>query len=485
MEGNKNRQQHQALIKKEPLRVRSYASLRQHEQQQVAASVRGPRGPGLLNQQRQLLLRPEAQGICDPKQPAVRPSAVFPSVLGSSSTAGGKSVVKFMPNVSVKPETAEATKAGSPATALSSALGVDALLLRSLHNRQPAQQPHGPFGRPKLRAGPIRQPCDPVPAQQRQSASVGLQQGNSSESGTRRGPRSLRLSDLAHDDSQGHLFLPITIPFKRHTRHEHQGQVDQGMAEVKTPLRILEKQRHRQDDVFEIDTAASTPNHLGNGTSAKLQQRAGQEAPHQSASTTDSNDIPAASLLRDQFVASNSEHFLDEDGRPEFVQLCFPELLPPLDIPAMQALPSERKPHPQAKKEQHTKAASSSNSANNPTPLQALPSGRIGQLFIRRSGRVHLRLLTEACGRAETNTNATPTRDFADEQQSSRGAAATLQSGDICYDVLVGTEGSFAQEVGCMLSETNEFIFLGRCTRKLIITADIRRAIAPLSQRNC
>lgn len=32
---------------------------------------------------------------------------------------------------------------------------------------------------------------------------------------------------------------------------------------------------------------------------------------------------------------------------------------------------------------------------NCPTPLHALPSGRIGQLLIRRSGRVHLCLLTD------------------------------------------------------------------------------------------
>lgn len=124
------------------VRIRSYASLRQHEQQHVAASLRGPRGPGLLIHQRQLLLRPETQGTCDltQMQQAVRPSAAFCSVAGRSSTSGVNSVVKFMPNVSVKPEAAEATKTGIPCATVSSGLGVDALLLRSLHSRQTFQQ---------------------------------------------------------------------------------------------------------------------------------------------------------------------------------------------------------------------------------------------------------------------------------------------------------------------------------------------------------
>lgn len=113
----------------------------------------------------------------------------------------------------------------------------------------------------------------------------------------------------------------------------------------------------------------------------------------------------------------------------EFVQLCFPELLPPLDISAMQAQPLERKPHSQTTKGQQAKAASSGNRRNTPTPLHALPSGRIGQLLVRRSGRVHLRLLTEASCSVEPNSSAAPTRGPADEQQSARGAAAPLQSG--------------------------------------------------------
>lgn len=160
-----------------------------------------------------------------------------------------------------------------------------------------------------------------MPTQQRQTPPAALQQGNSSGNGKMRGPRSVRLSDLAHDNSQGHLFLPITIPFKQHSKQEHQGQVQQGEPGRETPLRIFEKHQHQQDDVLEIDTAASTPNHLSSCTSAKLQQRPRQETLQQSAPTINSHDIPAASLLQDQFVARDSEHFFEEDGRP-YAQRC-------------------------------------------------------------------------------------------------------------------------------------------------------------------
>lgn len=475
MEANTPKQQQQTLIKKEPLRVRSYSSLRQHEQQQIAASLRGFRAPGLVPHQGQLHGRPEAQGGGGaPKQhqQPMRPFVPFPSVGSNANAGAGGPVVKFMPNLNVKTEQAGALKTANPAATASSGLGVDALLLRSLHNRQPTQQGSERFGRPKLGEA-FRQPSHSLQTQTQQGPIFPQNDNKSNNTNKKRGPRSIKLSDLAYDDSSGHLFLPITIPFNQNINQKHQQQTKREDA-AKTP---------NQEELQEADTAASTPNYWARSTSTEKQPESLKASQTQTSAGLCNEEVPAASLLQEQFLASDGDRLLDEDGRPEFVQLCFPELLPPLDIPAMQAREASETNAQPNKKEQQSKTRNGCNRDSTPTPFHGLPSGRIGQLLIRRSGRVHLRLLTEASCKAADASPAQPPQP--EMPQGGPGAAAKLRSGDICYDVLVGTEGSFAQEVGCMLSDTNEFIFLGRCTRKLIVTADIARAIAPLTQRKC
>ncbi|KAL8430330.1 hypothetical protein Efla_001095 [Eimeria flavescens] len=487
MEGTPTKQQYQPQIKNEPLRLRSYSSLRQLEQQQLGASLGGLRGQGLLQQRRQLLCNRESQRTPahSQKPQSLRPLLPFPSFKGISSCGSGNTI-KFTPNVAVKPEPAVTSTAGDPAMA-SSGFRVDALLLRSLHSREALKQTHDRFGKPKPWSS-FRQQTDQSLSQQQQSTPLGMREcSNNTNKVKRRGPRSSKLSDLAHDQSQGHLFLPITIPFKGLAKQPQQDQQQEQQEHEEADSDKLfgdTGKQGPQQDFEDIDTAASTPNSCGRRVQSSVKREALKTRLPQGVSRPDADDIPPASLLADQFQR-DTEQVVEEDGRPEFLQLCFPEVLPPLDVPAMQAQQCERENTQQLRNEQHSKTSKSCSKGNMPTPLHDLPSGRIGQLLIRRSGRVHLRLLTGTSGKAQARSDPATTGTSSREQRAQIGAATELRSGEICYDVLVGTEGSFAQEVGCLLSETNEFIFVGRCARKLIVTADIPRAISPLTQRNC
>ncbi|KAL8272318.1 hypothetical protein Esti_003772 [Eimeria stiedai] len=480
MEGTPRRQQQQFMTKKEPLGVRNLTSLRQHEQQQVAASLGSLRGHGLLQQQRQLMLHRESQRtpIHQQNPQYMRPPHALSLKTGASSCGGG-ATVKFTPNVAVKSEPAATVKTVDPGLT-ASGFGVEGLLLRSLHNRESTQQQNqGRFGRPKPWSS-FRQPSDQALPQQGQSTPLGTRAGSTNNQDRKsRGPRSIGLSDLAHGHSQGQLFLPITIPFK-HLAEQHQGEQQEGEAKADDSVLYGSGKVEPQHGLEDIDTAASTPNPEERKLLRSVKQATHKAPSAQGIFLADDAACSTASLLQDQFLHRDTEQVVEEDGRPEFLQLCFPELFPPLNISAMQAQQCADEKPQQFKTQQQSKTSSSFSRANAPTPLHALPSGRIGHLLIRRSGRVHLRLLTEASLKKQSQGYpATP-----EEEQREMGPAAQLRNGDISYDVLVGTEGSFAQEVGCLLSETKEFIFLGRCPRKLIVTVDIPRAIKPLNQRN-
>ncbi|CDI75413.1 hypothetical protein, conserved [Eimeria praecox] len=545
MEGSGDNRQNLQPIKKEPLRIRSFSSMQQHEQQQMAAAaLRIPRGPGSF--------MPSLQPQRDPRlmQQSARPPVAFPSVernngsssSSSSGTVGSRSTVKFTPNVAIKQETAAGATASPSAATGASGFSVDALLLRSLHSHQPATHGYDRLNRPKFSgAGKVRVPV-PMPTMQ----SALLQANANTKQQKKKGPRSISLSDLATDESQGHLFLPITIPFKQQT--QRRTQHEQPKQEVdEEGFSGYSQQQQQLDEMQGIDTAASTPNHLRRNESTAALPKSGIDSSQWFVRHDNQGDTPAAVLIKDRLSGGGHDGNWGEDERPlvlhlspndvrerqnpkekgkqfqllifatqlavihgrEFVHLCFPELLPPLDIAAMQAQQAEHQRQSQQKSgEQQTKASSSNSTTsatsastpqkNSPIPLHALPSGRIGQLLIRRSGRVHLRLLTaksrsrdaragaEAAetGGGTAEAAAPDSKDSKTEDNDRKGAPQpppTLHKDDICYDVVVGTEGSFAQEVGCLLSDTNEFIFLGRCLRKLIVTADVPRALAGLT----
>ncbi|CDJ49469.1 hypothetical protein, conserved [Eimeria brunetti] len=494
MEGNGDNRQQLPPVKKEPLRLRSFSSMQQHEQQQLAAAaLRLPRGPGQFLPS----LQPRVPRL---NQPSASPSLPSSSSNGSSnsssssssSSSGSRSTVKFTPNVAIKQETATGTGASPAAAAAgSSSYSVDALLLRSLHTQQPTLQAFSRSVRPKLpfHAAPLQ------PQQLKPSflPPIGRAGENAKKQKSKKASRSIGFSDLAHDESQSHLFLPITIPFKLHPRKQHRQQIDCSQQQQK------EQQQQQMDDLQGIDTAASTPNHLRRSESPALHINDEHNNFKENTKYEFGEDTAAALLLKGQSAERGQDEYCDEDTRPEFIHICFPELLPALDVAAMQALQAEAQQEAEKKgTEQQNKSSSSSSRAsssananrrNCPTPFQGLPSGKIGQILIRRSGRVHLRLLTEAtrarnaAAAAEAEAAAAAAPEETAAAREAEAEATPKAEEDICYDVRVGTEASFAQEVGCLLPDTNEFIFLGRCFRKLIVTADVQRAVSSLATR--
>lgn len=60
--------------------------------------------------------------------------------VATCSGSGGREAIKFVPNVAAKPERAAPARPGAAAAAGSAGIGVEAFLLRAVHNAQPAQQ---------------------------------------------------------------------------------------------------------------------------------------------------------------------------------------------------------------------------------------------------------------------------------------------------------------------------------------------------------
>lgn len=395
MESNRPPGQQQPLVKKEPIRVRSYSSLRQRDQHHVAAGLWGRKVPAQVNHSSSKYL----------VTPASSPQ------VATYSGSGGRETVKFVPNVAPKPEIATPSGAGAAAAAGPTGLGVEALLLRAVHSRQSAQQEFGQLRKSKM-GGAVRPSNDSAQPQQLPKSSVGdafsklhqkKQRQRSDLEDNMRGLHLAGLSNLAIDASQGDLLLPISLPFKlqQHNRQQQQLGADgaeEGLLRVKADQTQQRQQQAEQDALQEVDTAASTPS---NWRSSTLRQR----DPEATAAAFSSTNTPAALLLQGQRL-SQSGDALQENERPEFVQLCFPELFPPLDIAAMQAMQAKQTQpkEQQLEMKNNYSIREREHKGSEPTPMQALPSGRIGQLLIRRSGRVHLRLLTEASPAAGLDT---------------------------------------------------------------------------------
>ncbi|SBS88452.1 DNA-directed RNA polymerase III subunit RPC4, putative [Plasmodium malariae] len=52
-----------------------------------------------------------------------------------------------------------------------------------------------------------------------------------------------------------------------------------------------------------------------------------------------------------------------------------------------------------------------------------------------------------------------------------------MKINDILFDVNEGSECTFSQEIGCYIKENSEFIFLGNCDNKVVVTPNIERII--------
>ncbi|CBZ50861.1 hypothetical protein NCLIV_039360 [Neospora caninum Liverpool] len=223
----------------------------------------------------------------------------------------------------------------------------------------------------------------------------------------------------------------------------------------------------------------------------------------------------------------------DEDGRgTDFLHICFPSLFPPVDRPAMdearQARIAEKEGrrrsargaregddaecgnHEETKDHATqgvTKAGSRHGSLGNgkrgnkanqppkpvgpspPLPLASLPDGRIGRLLVHRSGRVELRLLSGAlqkggsCAGPQGEGARSGCSANMPENEREKGLGGALlenksaEDQGVCFEVNIGSECTFAQEVGCLVEDTSEFLFLGKCNKRMVIAPDVQRCL--------
>lgn len=75
-----------------------------------------------------------------------------------------------------------------------------------------------------------------------------------------------------------------------------------------------------------------------------------------------------------------------------------------------------------------------------------------------------------------TNINTLPNGKFA-KLIIYKNKKVKMKIGDIMFDVNEGSTCSFAQDVGCYIKENSEFIFLGNCDKKLIVTPNVEHII--------
>eukprot|EP01068_Selenidium_serpulae_P003442 Selendium_serpulae@DN3064_c0_g1_i1.p1 len=118
-----------------------------------------------------------------------------------------------------------------------------------------------------------------------------------------------------------------------------------------------------------------------------------------------------------------------------------PKGLPALDTEAMKDKAADGAQQADAPSASRSAESSPRNSRYRPSRLEELPDGRLGKIQIHQSGKVKLKM------------------------------------GNHVFDVNQGSECNFAQEVGCHLESNNEFIFLGKCSRRIMLVPDIANII--------
>ncbi|EPR57112.1 RNA polymerase III RPC4 [Toxoplasma gondii RUB] len=224
-----------------------------------------------------------------------------------------------------------------------------------------------------------------------------------------------------------------------------------------------------------------------------------------------------------------------EDGSgTDFLHICFPSLFPPMDRQAMNEARQARAAEREARRcntrgardgdasecgsqnatkdsaTQGAKAGVRSGAPGNgkkssktsqpakpvgpspPLPLASLPDGRIGKLLLHRSGRVELRLLSamahkSGCSLAsKSDCGSGSSADMQDDERG-KGLGGTLtknksnEEPGMCFEVNIGSECTFAQEVGCLVEDTSEFLFLGKCNKRMVIAPDVQRCLRPVT----
>eukprot|EP01055_Gregarina_sp_Pseudo9_P002416 Gregarina_sp_Pseudo_9__2415@NODE_270_length_3340_cov_36_270524_g253_i0_p2_GENE_NODE_270_length_3340_cov_36_270524_g253_i0NODE_270_length_3340_cov_36_270524_g253_i0_p2_ORF_typecomplete_len405_score114_10RNA_pol_Rpc4/PF05132_14/3_9e03RNA_pol_Rpc4/PF05132_14/8_4e03RNA_pol_Rpc4/PF05132_14/1_5e03RNA_pol_Rpc4/PF05132_14/9_9e25_NODE_270_length_3340_cov_36_270524_g253_i021083322 len=157
----------------------------------------------------------------------------------------------------------------------------------------------------------------------------------------------------------------------------------------------------------------------------------------------------------------------DEGGEDDMNNWCLvqlPSLLPALNKEAMEKqkeqledellspeeLEEKRRSRPASERQRHTTGTHSGGGIGVqrsledkyiPSGFSGLPEGRLGTIQIRKSGK------------------------------------AQLVVGEHVFDVNLGSDCNFAQDVGCFIEGSSEFFFLGRCLKKMTVTPDVQRII--------
>lgn len=71
--------------------------------------------------------------------------------------------------------------------------------------------------------------------------------------------------------------------------------------------------------------------------------------------------------------------------------------------------------------------------------------------------------------------NQTPPSPTPATQTLDRPKTAAAPS--LLFQVVSGSRASCCQEIGCLLPGTGEFVFLGKCGERLLVTADVASAL--------
>eukprot|EP01057_Protomagalhaensia_wolfi_P004874 Protomagalhaensia_wolfi_Nauph_80__4873@NODE_510_length_2409_cov_10_129958_g380_i0_p2_GENE_NODE_510_length_2409_cov_10_129958_g380_i0NODE_510_length_2409_cov_10_129958_g380_i0_p2_ORF_typecomplete_len377_score69_02RNA_pol_Rpc4/PF05132_14/1_5e04RNA_pol_Rpc4/PF05132_14/4_7e02RNA_pol_Rpc4/PF05132_14/1e26PGA2/PF07543_12/1PGA2/PF07543_12/1_9e02_NODE_510_length_2409_cov_10_129958_g380_i0241154 len=187
---------------------------------------------------------------------------------------------------------------------------------------------------------------------------------------------------------------------------------------------------------------------------------ASSEDPKQTDSSTRKTQRPTIKNV-DEANRNATKLFERDDEESDLTDWCLvqlPSLLPSLNKEAMEQqkerveealmtaeeLEEKQKNRPAERRDTGTRAGALQSKLEErytPSAFSVLPEGRLGTIQIRRSGKAQLLL------------------------------------GEHVFDVNLGSECNFAQDVGCFTEGSSEFFFLGRCLKKMTITPDIQRII--------
>ena len=161
-------------------------------------------------------------------------------------------------------------------------------------------------------------------------------------------------------------------------------------------------------------------------------------------------------------TTTNSGASAAESGAP-FLLLQLPRYLPPVDRAAMvqQDARRQQQHQPVDRASSNNNSSSSSGNRNEPlTALEELPTGRLGQLVVRRSGRVTLKM--RSCSPAAVPA-AVPAGGGGSCASTCAASASVRTTGDrgLEFGVSLGCNMRSVLQCGILLQNGAEFVILG------------------------